>query len=206
METLTKLFGNAAKVKIIKLFVFNSNHPFDVRQVAERTKESIPKVRGEIHNLDKMGLIHSRVFYKNVEARKNGRKTTRKVKTHGWILNDEFQSLDPLRYFLVHTNHLTHKDLIRKLSRGGALKILIVSGVFIQNPESRVDLLVVGDHIRRGVVENAIRTIEAEIGKEIRYAIFETTEFRYRLGMYDKLIRDILDFPHEKVLNKFGVI
>jgi hypothetical protein len=206
METLTKLFGSAAKVKIIKLFVFNSNHPYDAKQIAERTKESVSKVRTELHNLDKMRLIHSRVFFKNVEARKNGRKVTRKVKTTGWVLNDDFESLDPLRYFLVNTNHLTHKELIKKLSRGGALKLLIISGVFIQNAETRVDLLVVGDHLKRGVVENAIRTIEAEIGKEIRYAIFETAEFKYRLGMYDKLIRDILDFPHEKILNKFGAV
>jgi hypothetical protein len=206
METLTKLFGSAAKVKIIKLFVFNSNHPYDAKQIAERTKESVSKVRTELHNLDKMRLIHSRVFFKNVEARKNGRKVTRKVKTTGWVLNDDFESLDPLRYFLVNTNHLTHKELIKKLSRGGALKLLIISGVFIQNAETRVDLLVVGDHLKRRVVENAIRTIEAEIGKEIRYAIFETAEFKYRLGMYDKLIRDILDFPHEKILNKFGAV
>ncbi|GAG51475.1 unnamed protein product [marine sediment metagenome] len=30
--------------------------------------------------------------------------------------------------------------------------------------------------------------------------MFDTKEFFYRLNMYDKLIRDILDFPHEVVL------
>ena len=45
-----------------------------------------------------------------------------------------------------------------------------------------------------------VRRLEAEIGAELTYATFETKEFIYRLNMYDKLVRDILDFPHEVVL------
>jgi len=59
METLIKLLGSSAKVKMVKLFVFNENHAYDVKQIAERTKESISKIRAEIHNLEKMGLIQS---------------------------------------------------------------------------------------------------------------------------------------------------
>jgi hypothetical protein len=48
--------------------------------------------------------------------------------------------------------------------------------------------------------------MEAEIGKELRYAYFSTDEFRYRLSMYDKLIRDILDYPHRVLLDKLGIL
>ena len=71
--------------------------------------------------------------------------------------------------------------------------------------EREVDLLVVGDNLRKGTIENIVKTIESEIGREIRYAFFETADFQYRLGIYDKLIRDILDFPHEKILDKLGI-
>ena len=27
-----------------------------------------------------------------------------------------------------------------------------------------------------------------------------------RLGIYDKLLRDLLEYPHEKVLNKLGIV
>ena len=50
-----------------------------------------------------------------------------------------------------------------------------------------------------------IEGLEAEIGKELRYAAFETGEFNYRLGMYDKLVRDILDYPHTVVLDRLGL-
>jgi predicted nucleotidyltransferase len=75
----------------------------------------------------------------------------------------------------------------------------LISGVFIKSKESRVDLLIVGDKMKKSKVEEEIRKLEAEIGTELIYALFDTKEFSYRLNMYDKLVRDILDFPHEVV-------
>ena len=51
-----------------------------------------------------------------------------------------------------------------------------------------------------------MKIIESEIGKELRYAYFSTEDFQYRLSMCDKLTRDILDYPHKKILNKLGAI
>ena len=68
-----------------------------------------------------------------------------------------------------------------------------------------MDLLVVGDNLKQGQLETTIKTIESEIGREIRYAVFETSEFNYRYSIFDKLIRDILDYPHEKIINKLGL-
>lgn len=206
MDTLIKLFGSSAKVKAVKLFVFNPGVPYDAVQIATRTKENLSKVRREVGLLEKMGLIHRKVFYKTIDRRVRGRMTHPKVKANGWILDESFQHMIPLQAFLVSLNHLEPKDIARKLSRTGSIKLIIVSGIFIQNSESRVDLLVVGDNIKKGLLESAIKTIEAEIGKEIRYAFFETPVFKYRLGLYDKLIRDILDFDHQKVVNKLGMI
>lgn len=205
METLTKLFGNAAKVKIIKQFLFNPNTPFGISDIADRTKESESKVRKEINLLAKMRLVKRKVFSKTIYNKKKSKITQKKVRVNGWLLNSNFEYLVPLQSFLINVNHLSPKDISRKLNRGGNLKLVITSGVFIQDPESRVDLLVVGDHLKKGVIDSTIKTIESEIGKDIRYAVFETPDFQYRLGLYDKLIRDILDSPHEKILNKLGV-
>lgn len=205
METLTKLFGSITKVKVVKQFVFNFETAFDASMMASRTKETVTKVRAEISMLEKMDLIKRKVFFKTVTRKKNGQKISVRVKTNGWILNENFEFLKPLSAFLVSLNHLNPKDIIRKLNRGGVMKLVIISGIFMQNAESRVDLFVVGDHIKNGMIDSVIKTIEAEIGKEIRYAVFETSDFQYRYGLYDKLIRDILEFPHEKILNKLGV-
>ncbi len=82
----------------------------------------------------------------------------------------------------------------------GQVKLVIISGLFIKNNDSRVDLLIVGDKLNRAKIENGIRKLEAEIGAELVYAIFDTKEFIYRFNMYDKLVRDILDYPHQVLL------
>jgi hypothetical protein len=64
------------------------------------------------------------------------------------------------------------------------------------------DLMIVGDRLDRKMIEGEIKKLESEVGKELRYALFDTEEFMYRLKMYDKLLRDVLDYPHEKIVNK----
>ncbi len=205
METLTKLFGNVAKVKVIKLFVFNTGSAYDIAQIADRTKESISKVRKEVNLLEKMDLVRRKSFHKNVTRKVRGKKQTVKVKTSGFILNDTFEHLSQLSEFLIGVSKFAPKDIARKLSRSGSIKLIIVAGTFINSPESRLDLLVVGDNIKKGMLEQSIKIIESEMGMELRYAFFETADFKYRLGLYDKLLRDVLDFPHEKVVNKLMI-
>ena len=49
-----------------------------------------------------------------------------------------------------------------------------------------------------------IRT-ESELGKSVQHTLMDTEEFRYRLDMYDRFLRDILEYPHEKLINKFDI-
>lgn len=190
METLARLFGNETKVKMMKLFLFNSERVFTTKDIAERVKSPISKVRHEVSILNKMGLV---------------RKKTIKGK-NGFVLNPQFSHLKQLQNFLIDVEPLQPKEIIRKLSRVGSIKVVITAGVFMHDPESRADILVIGDLIKKNKFENAIKSMEAEAGKELRYAYFSTDEFRYRLSMYDKLIRDILDYPHRVLLDKLGIL
>lgn len=204
MEILEKLFGSAGKVKIIKLFLLNPESTFDSAQTAERTKVSIGVVRKEIHNLEKIGFLKQRSFTKETKRQKDRDIITVKKRVNGWTLDQKFPYIEPMESFLGSINPFKHKDIIDKISHAGKVQLLIVSGIFIKYPEARVDLLVVGDNMKLGALENIIKTIESEIGKEIRYAVFETSEFIYRNSVFDKLIRDILDYQHEKIINKLG--
>jgi len=62
----------------------------------------------------------------------------------------------------------------------------------------------VGDKLKRGAVDRVIKTMEAEVGRELVYAVFDTADFLYRLNAYDKFIRDVLDYPHEKIIDKLN--
>jgi hypothetical protein len=205
IETLEKIFGSAAKVKIMRLFLFNPTDIFDIEQIISRCKVSPSEARHEITMMEKIGLVKKRSFFKEFAVGKGKKKSIERRRVTGWVVDDSFDYIKPLQELLIHISPLRNDELIRRLHRVGKLKLVIISGIFINNYDTRIDLLVVGDLLKKGTLEAVIKTIESEIGREIRYTYFETADFQYRLGIYDKLIRDILDFPHERILDKLNV-
>lgn len=185
MNTVSLIFGGEAKVKIMRLFIFNPNSTFTVAEVATRAKVSPSAARREVLNLTKAGLI--------------------KKRARGYNLNSSYLYLPAIGNFLIDATPLSEKEILKKMSKAGNLKLLLVAGVFLHDPDSRVDILIVGDNLKHTKIDSIVSSIEAELGKEVRYAAFETTDFQYRLGIYDKLIRDILDSRHNKILNKLGI-
>ena len=77
--------------------------------------------------------------------------------------------------------------------------------MFIGDDDSRLDVLMVCDKVNRKVADRTVKYFESLMGREIRYAALETSDFQYRASMRDKLVRDILDYPHMVVLDKLGV-
>jgi hypothetical protein len=96
-------------------------------------------------------------------------------------------------------------EIANKFKHVGSIKLLVISGIFTQDKETRVDLLIVGDNLRKSSIESALHAVEAEVGKEISYAYFDTQEFLYRLDICDKFARDVIDYPHEKIINKLDI-
>lgn len=199
MEILGKLFGSIGKIKIMRLFLFNAGVPFDIGDIGKRSAVSGEEVKKDVRILENAGFIKRRQFFKGddrVEVRK---------RVNGFELDESFSYLPELRNLLVHSVLFKDSDIVKKLGRAGVLKFVAIAGIFIQNQESRVDLFVVGDRLKEKVILNVVKLLEAEIGKELRYAILETDDFKYRLGVFDKLVRDVLDYPHRTILDRVGV-
>ncbi len=212
MEILGKLFGSPARVKIMKLFLSNEEVSFDNEDISKRAKVTLPILRKELNILNKAGLIKKKVFYKEIKKKIKKTKTKPaqtkiiKKKMNGWVLNEKFTYIMPLHNLLVNMTSFNSTSIMKKLGKAGKLKLVLVSGAFIHNSDSRVDIMVVGDNLKIGVLENAIAVLESEIGKELRYVVFKTEDFKYRMNVYDKLVRDILDYPHQKIINRLGDI
>ncbi len=189
-DVLGSIFNSPARVKIMRLFLLNKESVFSSSQIAVRSNVSSTLTRREINILSKS------VFIKRKKERQNGKTV------EGWIFNPKFDHTESLSNLLLGTEFIDKTELAKKFKRTGKIKILLLSGIFNKSDNSRLDLLLVGDNLRRPIIERIVRSLEAEIGKEISYAAFETQEFVYRANMYDKLIRDVIDFPHEKVINQ----
>ena len=205
MDILGKLFGSESKVKIMRLFLFNPETPFVAETVADRIKAGLSSVRQELGTLRQMKLIRPKSFRVRIVKRKNGKQRTVHRKLSGFALNASFPYLQELQRLLLNKSLLQGEEIRKRLASAGKLKLVIIAGLFIQNPESRLDILVVGDHLRKPQIRHKIKAMESEIGKELRYAAFETSEFNYRLGLYDKLVRDVLDYPHLVVFDRLGL-
>lgn len=185
MKSISHIFGGKAKVRLMRLFVFNPGIVFTLAEAASRTKEKIPTVRRELLILTKAGLI--------------------KQRAKGFALNSAYQYLSAIENFLIDATPITNKEIIKKISSTGNIKLILIAGVFLHDRDSRIDILIVGDHLKQAKLFSVISSIEAELGKELRFTLFETDDFKYRLSIYDKLVRDILDYRHEKILNKLGI-
>ena len=125
-----------------------------------------------------------------------------------YVLNTEFGSFNELRDLVLKSMPAEKKDMIARINRLGKIRLAVISGVFINkdNMDPLVaDLLIVGDYIENRKLKSFLKSLEAEVGKEIKYSVMEKEEFQYRLSMFDRFIRVLLDGPHEKLINRLGI-
>ncbi len=207
MQTIGKLFGSADRVKIMRLFLLNPEQTFEADDISKRSRVSRKNLNKELAVLQSIGFAKKRDLVRvlPVKTKKKGTAKTVKKKTVVWALNMNFVYIRPLKDLLIETNLMKKEDLISRFKTLGKVKLLVISGILIKQEGSRVDLLIVGDALKKGAIEKTIRGIEAELGKELTYSILSTDDFFYRFNMQDKLIRDILEYPHEKVIDLTGL-
>lgn len=202
MEILEKLFGTAARVKLMRLFLFNPSSFYSPKEIAARTAISSAEIKKDIRALTAIGMVRSREVVREVSG-KSAKQKNKKTVVFG--LDPKFTYLAALKNLLITASLRADESLVKKLAKSGKLKFVLASGVFLHEWDTRVDLLIVGDDLHMGNIQKAISAIEAEIGKELSYSAFETEDFEYRLGIHDRLIRDILDSPHTILVDRLGL-
>lgn len=202
-EILAELFSSAALVKIMRLFLMNPDEVFDPKDISRRVKTNARKVNYEIGLLRRVGFIKSGV--REMEVIFKFRNPKRK-KIKGWVLNPDFALLPQIKGLILNSAPIGRDVLLKKFKTlGSKIKLVLISGVFLDSDKSRIDVVVVGDSVSRGKLEAVLKSIESVVGKELKYALFSTEEFLYRMSMFDHFLREIFDNPHEKLLDKLNV-
>ena len=200
-ETLDKLFGSAARVKVMRFFLRNPEKVFTLFEVSRTL--GLPRARAQKETTFLSSLGFLRKGTKEVEFSFKGKKRLKKKRVPGLFLHSLFPYVRELRSLLVQAVPLSRELLAKRFRRlGRGLKLVILSGIFVKGQgEDKVDVLVVGDTIRKSRVENILGKMEAQLGKELTYAFLSTEEFRYRKGMYDRFVTDILESEHEVLID-----
>lgn len=150
---------------------------------------------------------------------KNKTRKHKKFKPHSpsqtkegrYVLNHDFEFFDELKALILKSPLAEKGQLVKKISGLGRVKLAVVSGIFVNNTnnadvyDSVADLFIVGDDINKRKLKSFLASMEAEVGKEIKFSLMDKDEFQYRYGMFDRFIRVLLEGPHEKIINKLGL-
>jgi hypothetical protein len=187
-DGLQKLFGSPARVKLLRLFLFNPRQSFILPDAAKRARVPEAEARREINLFISAGVVVRAPRGKGVR----------------YVLNNEFEYVAALQNLLLNAPQ-RGKDIVDRIRSAGTLKMVILSGIFIGEWESLLDVFIVGDRMKEKKLREEVRKLESEIGKEIRYTLLSTDEFFYRLNLNDKLVRDVLDYPHSIAFDKLDI-
>ena len=92
--------------------------------------------------------------------------------------------------------------MFKKLQAVGDVRLLLVSGIFLNYQKSKADMILVVNNPSRAKLKSAIGYIEAEIGREIRFVLMNGEELQYRLNMMDRFLMEFLENPMREIVNK----
>lgn len=180
------LFGSKARARIIRFFLLNPGVEFGTSEVSEKTLISRGDTARELVRLTKMKLV--------TERSRKGRKC--------FIVNEDFPFYTELKSLVSKLNVHAQSQVFRKLKIIGEVKLILISGLFLNYPKSKVDMVLVVNNINRTKLKHAVAHLEAEVGKEIRFVLMSSEELHYRLNMLDRFFIEFLEAPYEEVTNK----
>lgn len=189
MTVIDALFGSKTRVKLLHLFLNNPGKAFYVREITRLIDEQINSVRRELANMLAVGIITSdtsdnKLYYK-VEQR--------------------YQYYVPLRAIfgeaIAPSSQQGGKDSVAEILQTiPELRLVVASGVLKKGSTSSIDLLLVGS-IQPAKLKRVMKAIESNEGRELNYALISYDEFYYRRSIRDKFITEIMQGPHEVLVD-----
>ncbi len=198
---LDYLFGSPPKAKLIKLFVHNPGILLPPEEIRRRAQVPGPMVARELRKLIEFGFVRSR----EVAVKRTGKAASRSRRIKSYQTNTDFPLFGQLKELIAHTSPASREHMITKLRAIGRIKCVVLAGIFVGSETSRADIMIVGEHLSERRLKDFIEKLEAEVGKELTCVALTTNDFQYRYSMFDRFVRDMLDYPHEVLINKLKV-
>jgi biotin operon repressor len=197
MTTLIeKLFGGEVRVRILRYFLSHKEDILTIEEIIEKLKLGKSETLKEIKNLKDIG------FLQDAEVLEYYEKVKKPTIKKAIGMQKGFALADKLSELLLDFRLADKEDMADNFKKYGKVKLFCLGGVFIDGSKGGIDIMVVGENLNRNGIEKYIQKLEAEFGTELSFSLFETDEFKYRVSMYDRFIRDFFQAKHEKVIEK----
>lgn len=185
-KELETLFDSKARPKILNLFFQNPEEVFSSKDVAKKCQITPTLAKKELEKLQKIRLLL--------------RQKQKKFVLYN--LNPKFPFLRELREMITSASPVSFEETKKVFKNIPRLKLMFVSGEFLKESRSPVDILLVGNNIPQSKISKAVQKVESEAGKDLRWASMNLKEFNYRSNINDRFLSDILTHKHKIILNK----
>jgi hypothetical protein len=219
---IEQLFGSKTRVKLLRLFFSNPNRSFYVREITRKVDEQINSVRRELANMLSLGIITSdssnnKLYY---EVNQNYEYFS-PLQTMFSELDSEEQPPEKKKQPAKGSNKKTleapenvpiiePEDTVVELPeakhwiKAGNIVGIAYSGVYTRDDSATVDILIIGDAIV-SKIESVVSELEKEKNKELRYAVIEPSEWKYRRQVRDKFWLQFMAAKKQIVLDRAEV-
>ena len=206
---MEQLFGSKTRTKLLKLFMSNPNRSFYVREITRKIEEQINSVRRELANLLSLGIITSdntnnKLYYEVSQDYE-----------HYEALRMLFTGKKPAAVAAKSTGKSKKVATPKKSEKAydvdtavwdkvGKLSGLLYAGSFTRDKVSPVDVMIVGD-VTVSRAETAVAELEKQEGKELRYAIMDVDEWKYRKQVNDKFYAQVMSSKKQIIKDELNL-
>jgi len=186
---LENMFGSKVRVKLLKLFLGqNEEKDYYIRELSRMLGEHLNSVRRELENLEEVGLVVSQ----------------EKDKKKYYSVNHSFILVPELKALLLKSRELNEQLLVQQIEKVGSMDLLILTGSFVGQAESPVDIFMVG-RVHKTKIEKLLKTYLKDSGKDLKYTVMNKKEFQHRVDLGDRFIFTLMNGRKITVINKLGV-
>lgn len=217
---IEQLFGSKTRVKLLRLFFSNPNRSFYVREITRIVDEQINSVRRELANLLSLGIITSdssnnKLYYEvnqNCDHFEALRSMFSELVTEDLPVLEEktansTKKVDkPVAHKTAPEQDNTTVELpeAKHWEKAGNIVGIAYSGVYTRDESSGVDILIIGNAVV-SKIESVVALLEKEKNRELRYAVIEPDEWKYRRQVRDKFWLQFMGAKMQIVLDRAEV-
>ncbi len=173
---LKNLFGTPVRYLILRVFVFNPDHPYTVAELRRKLHITDTAIRAELQRLLAIQLV--------AEAAGDGGKT--------YHLMKETAIFPELRALFLKAQLLSEYDFGKKILSIGRVAYAALTGYFTNVPEAKTDIFIVGT-VNRAKLRRLVRRFQHDMDHDVRYTVLSKKEYQYRNDITDRFLYDILE-------------
>jgi len=173
---LQHLFGNPTRYLILRVLVFNPDHPYSITELHRKLHISDAAIRAELQRLLTIQLV--------AEAVGDEGKTYHFVK--------EAAIFPELRALFLKAQLLSEYDFGKKVISIGRIAYAALTGYFTNVTEAKTDIFIVGT-VNRAKLRRLVRRFQHDMDHDVRYTVLSKKEYQYRNDITDRFLYDILE-------------